>query len=84
MSDTIKNNSKKLIIKSDLKSISENSINKVKNILNRYKGDKPLGFDIYYSEEDIKISLNSRKQKVDVCNELLNDLDSISIKYSVK
>ena len=84
LSDTIKNNSKKLIIKSDLKSISENSINKVKNVLNRYKGDKPLGFDIYYPEEEIKISLNSRKQKVDVCNELLSDLDSISIKYSVK
>ena len=80
----IKNNSKKLIIKSDLRSVSKESINKVKSILNRYKGDKPVGFDVYYPEEEIKISLNSRKQKVDVCNELLDELDSISVKYSIK
>ena len=84
LSDTIKNNSKKLIIKSDLRSVSKESINKVKSILNRYKGDKPVGFDVYYPEEEIKISLNSRKQKVDVCNELLDELDSISVKYSIK
>jgi DNA polymerase-3 subunit alpha len=84
LSDTIKNNSKKLIIHSDLKSVDENSINKVKNILNRYKGNKPVGFNVYYPEEEIKISMKSRNQKVDVCNELLDELDSISVKYHIR
>ena len=84
LSDTIKNNSKKLIINSDLKSVDENSINKVKSILNRYKGNKPVGFNVYYPEEEIKISMKSRNQKVDVCNELLDELDSISVKYHIR
>ena len=84
LSDTIKHNSKKLIINSDLKSVDENSINKVKSILNRYKGNKPVGFNVYYPEEEIKISMKSRNQKVDVCNELLDELDSISVKYHIR
>ena len=84
LGNTIKSNSKKLIISSNLDSVDEPKINKIKDILNRYKGDKPLGFDIYYPKDKIKITLNSRKQKVEVCNELLDELDLASIKYRVK
>ena len=84
MGNTIKSNSKKLIISSNLDSVDESKINKIKDILNRFKGDKPLGFDIYYPKDKIKITLNSRKQKVEVCNELLDELDLASIKYRVK
>ena len=84
LGETIKNNSKKLIISSDLTSLDEENINQIKNILGRYKGEKPIGFDIYHPEDKIKITLNSRKQKVDVCNDLLDELDLASVNYRVK
>ena len=84
LGDTIKSNSKKLIISSDLISLDQQRIDQIKNIFNRYKGDKPIGFDIYHPEDKIKIILNSRKQKVDVCNDLLNELDLASVKYKIK
>ena len=84
LGETIKKNSKKLIITSDLASLNNEKIDKIKNIFNRYRGEKPIGFDIYHPEDEIKITMNSRKQKVDVCNELLDELDLASVKYRVK
>ena len=84
LGDTIKSNSKKLIINSDLNSLTEEKINKIKVILTKYKGNKPFGFDIFYEEDKMKVNLNSQKQKVDVCNELLNELDSVPIKYRIR
>ena len=84
LGDTIKSNSKKLIINSDLDSLTEEKINKIKVILTKYKGNKPFGFDIFYEEDKMKVNLNSQKQKVDVCNELLNELDSVPIKYRIR
>jgi len=84
LGETIKTNSKKLIISSNLNSLDQESIDKIKIIFNRYKGEKPVGFDIYHPEEKIKITMNSRKQKVDVCNDLLDELDLASIKYRIK
>jgi len=84
LSDTIKSNSKKLIISSDLSSLDQERIDQIKNIFNRYKGGKPIGFDIYHTEDKMKITLNSRKQKVDVCNDLLDELDLASVKYIIK
>jgi len=75
---------KKLIISSNLKSLDQDSIDNIKNIFNRYKGEKPIGFEIYHPEDKIKITLNSRKQKVDVCNDLLDELDLASLKYRIK
>ena len=84
LGETIKTNSKKLIISSNLKSLDQDSIDNIKNIFNRYKGEKPIGFEIYHPEDKIKITLNSRKQKVDVCNDLLDELDLASLKYRIK
>ena len=82
--DTIKINSKKLILSSDLNFLDEDQISKIQKILNRYKGNKPISFDVYHPKDKMRIILNSRKQKVDVCPELLDELDTASIKYQIK
>ena len=46
----------------------------MQNYLKSFKGDKPLYFNLYDSEKKVKLTLNSRKQKVKITSEFLNEL----------
>ena len=74
--DAINNNSKKLTLKFDIRKLQAKRILSLKSELNRFKGDKPICFDIIDSEKSLKLTLNSRKQKVNISPELLDHLDN--------
>jgi DNA polymerase-3 subunit alpha len=46
-----------------------------------HKGDKQLHFVIYEMENKIKLSMPSRKQKVNISQELLDELTRAQVSY---
>ncbi|MDX1315431.1 MAG: hypothetical protein R3356_08010, partial [Eudoraea sp.] len=58
-------------------------ISQLKDTLISYKGKHPLSFTIYELEEEIKVTLASRKQKVQITSELLSALEEQQVHYKL-
>ena len=76
LQNTIENNAKKITLQLDIKELNEEKINLLQQHLKSFKGDKPLFFNVYDSEKKVKLMLNSKKQKVKITPDLLQDLES--------
>lgn len=74
---------KKLTIKLDIAALHEKRIRTLKDTLRSYKGNHPLNFIVYEMEEEIKVNLSSRKQKVEITSELLNTLEEQEVHYKL-
>ena len=74
LENTIENNAKKITLNIDVKKLKKEKIDDLQNYLKSFKGDKPLYFNLYDSEKKVKLTLNSRKQKVKITSEFLNEL----------
>ena len=74
LENTIENNAKKITLNIDVKQLKTEKIDALNDYLKSYKGDKPLYFNLYDSEKKVKLTLNSRKQKVKITSEFLNVL----------
>jgi len=76
LQNTIENNAKKITLQLDIKELNEEKIKLLQQHLKSFKGDKPLFFNVYDSEKKVKLTLNSKKQKVKITPDLLQDLES--------
>ncbi len=74
---------KKLTIKLNIDRLQEQRIQTLKDTLTLHKGDHPISFVIYEMQEEIKLKLSSRKQKVKINSELLSELDANEIHYKL-
>ena len=74
---------KRLTIKLSLEQVKEDQISQLKDTLISYKGKHPLSFTIYELEEEIKVTLASRKQKVQITSELLAALEEQQVHYKL-
>ncbi|MCE2613946.1 DNA polymerase III subunit alpha [Flavobacteriaceae bacterium D16] len=74
---------KRLTIKMSLEQVKEDQISQLKDTLISYKGKHPLSFTIYELEEEIKVTLASRKQKVQITSELLAALEEQQVHYKL-
>ena len=74
---------KKLAIKLDIDRLQEKRIMALKDTLRSHKGDHPLNFVVYEMQDEIKLNLSSRKQKVKIDSELLNLLEEDEIYYKL-
>jgi DNA polymerase-3 subunit alpha len=81
--DVITNNAKKLQIQLDLNTLDENRVLEISEIVDKFKGEKPLSIQVYHEKEKVNLSLLSRKYKIDVSKELLNKLDSVDLPYLI-
>ncbi len=81
--DVITNNAKKLQIHLDLSTLDENRVLEISEIVDKFKGEKPLSIQVYHEKEKVNLSLLSRKYKIDVSKELLNKLDSVDLPYLI-
>ena len=79
--DTLKTNVKKITLMFEVKQLNESKIQDLKTLMSPYKGDKGLYVDVFDTEEKIKLTLPSRKQRVEVSNELLLALEERNIHY---
>ena len=74
---------KKLTIKLNIDRLQEQRIQTLKDTLRLHKGEHPISFVIYEMQEEIKLKLSSRKQKVKINSELLSELDAHEIHYKL-
>jgi len=74
---------KKLTIKLNIDRLQEQRIKTLKDTLTLHRGDHPISFVIYEMQEEIKLKLSSRKQKVKINSELLSELEAHEIHYKL-
>ena len=75
LQNTVENNAKKLTFQLEISQLENEKITQLENDLKSFKGDKPLMFNVYDSDKKVKLTLNSKKQKVKITPELLRLLD---------
>ncbi|MEM9078514.1 MAG: DNA polymerase III subunit alpha [Bacteroidota bacterium] len=83
LQDVMDSYAKKLTIKLDIDRLQEKRIIVLKDTLRSFKGDLPLNFIVYEMQDEIKLNLSSRKQKVKINSELLNVLEENDIYYKL-
>tara|TARA_R110002012_G_scaffold263456_1_gene446229 strand:+ start:63792 stop:68225 length:4434 start_codon:yes stop_codon:yes gene_type:complete len=74
---------KKLTIKLNIDSLDEALIHNLKDTIRLHKGDHSLNFVVYEMQEEIKVDLISRKQKVQISSELLQSLEEQEVLYKL-
>jgi len=74
---------KKLTINLNINKLKEQDIHQLKDTLRLHKGDHPINFIIYEMEEEIKVTLSSRKQKVQISSELLLELEKQEVHFKL-
>ena len=74
---------KKLTIKLNIDELKEDNIGALKDTLVSHTGSHPLHFVVYEMEEEIKVNLASRKQKVQISSELLQLLAEKEVHYKL-
>jgi len=83
LQNTVENNAKKLTLQLEISKIKNEDVIQLQDELKSFKGDKPLLFNVYDSEKKIKLTLNSKKQKVRITPELLKLLDEKQWHYKL-
>jgi DNA polymerase-3 subunit alpha len=81
LQDVMDSQARKLTIKMPVQALEEDKINSLKELFKMHKGDKQLHFEIYELEDKIKLSMPSRKQKVTISQELLDELEREQVSY---
>ena len=81
--DVLSNNSKKITLQVDIHQLDSESIKQLKKELSGFRGDKPIFFDVIDSKKQIKLTMASRKQKVNISQELLSLLEENSWHYKL-
>jgi DNA polymerase-3 subunit alpha len=83
LQNTVENNAKKLTLQLEISKIKNEDVIQLQDELKSFKGDKPLLFNVYDSEKKVKLTLNSKKQKVRITPELLKLLDEKQWHYKL-
>jgi DNA polymerase-3 subunit alpha len=85
LQEVMENYAKKLTIKLNIDQLEEENIHQLKDTLVSFKGDHILQFIVYEMEEEIKVTMLSRKQKVQITSELLSTLeDNANMSFVMK
>jgi DNA polymerase-3 subunit alpha len=81
--DVMEQYAKKLSIQVDIKDLNEQKIVSLKELLSMHPGNQALNFLVYDTKEKMKLTMPSRRQKVKVCQELLNELEAQDVKFKL-
>ena len=83
LQDVMESFAKKLTIKLNIDELEEAQVHQLKDTLVSHKGDHPLSFVVYEMQEQIKVRLSSRKQKVQISSELLQRLEEQQVHFKL-
>ncbi|MEZ2416095.1 DNA polymerase III subunit alpha [Muriicola sp. E247] len=83
LQEVMENYARKLTIKLDIDQLKKEKILDLKDTLRSHKGKHPLQFTVYEMQEEIKVTLSSRKQKVQISSELLATLKDKEVHYKL-
>ena len=81
--DVLENYAKKLSIQVDINDLNEDKIRALKELIHMHPGNHMLNFLVYDTKEKIKLSMPSRRVKVKVSQELLDELQEQDVKYKL-
>ncbi|MGB6268381.1 MAG: DNA polymerase III subunit alpha [Olleya sp.] len=81
--DVMETYAKKLSIQLNIKELETGKIEKLKELIQLHPGNQALNFVIYDNRDQIKLTMPSRKQKVKVSQELLNELESEQVYFKL-
>jgi len=81
--DVMDTYAKKLSISLNINDLKEEKIQTLKALLQMHPGTNNLHFVIYDNEEKIKLNMSSRKQKVKISQELLNELENEAVHFKL-
>lgn len=74
---------KKLSIQVDIKDLTEQKVIALKELLHMHPGNQALNFLVYDTKEKMKLTMPSRRQKVKVSQELLNELRDQDVRFKL-
>ena len=74
---------KKLTIQLDIAKLQEEHIEELKDIFHSHPGDNNLNFVVYEMQEQVKLHMPSRKQKIRISQELLDRLEEKQVLYKL-
>jgi len=83
LQEVLEKHSKKLTIQFTLNDLIEEQVETLKNLLRMHKGNHGLDFYIFEPEENIQLQMSSRKHKVKISQELLDELQKEKFLYKL-
>ena len=83
LQDVMETMAKKLSIQLHINDLKEERIKTLKELLHLHKGNHTLHFVVYDNEEQIKLQMPSRKQKVKISQELLDELENENVHFKL-
>ncbi|MDB4289509.1 DNA polymerase III subunit alpha [Flavobacteriaceae bacterium] len=81
--DVMESYAKKLSIQLNIKEISEEKVQSIKELLQMHSGNHNLKFVVYDDEEELKLEMSSRLQKIKISQELLEELKAQEVFYKL-
>ncbi|WP_104735416.1 DNA polymerase III subunit alpha [Hanstruepera ponticola] len=81
--DVMDTYAKKLSVQLNIADLQEKRIQSLKELFNLHQGDNSLNFVIYDNEEQIKLNMPSRRQKIKISQELLDELEKQDVFYKL-
>ncbi len=75
--------SKTLTLRVPIDTITEDSIRFIENVLSKYEGEKKLKINLYDESSEENLSLVSRNVNVNICSELIYELEELGVKYKL-
>ncbi|MBA6151577.1 DNA polymerase III subunit alpha [Gelidibacter maritimus] len=81
--DVMDTYAKKLSIQLEIKDLKESKIKTLEDILRMHEGNHALNFLVYDNEEKLKLHMPSRKQKVRISQELLDELSGQDVFFKL-
>ncbi|MAB48343.1 MAG: DNA polymerase III subunit alpha [Flavobacteriaceae bacterium] len=81
--DVMDTYAKKLSIQLNIHDLEKDTITQLQDLIRMHEGNKNLNFLVYDNSEKLKLSMPSRKQKVKISQELLNELKGLDVKYKL-
>jgi len=74
---------KKLSIQLNIDDLEQNKIADLQEVFKMHNGNHALNFIVYDHSDKLKLNMPSRKQKVKISQELLNELETYEINYKL-
>ncbi|WP_299398644.1 DNA polymerase III subunit alpha [uncultured Gelidibacter sp.] len=81
--DVMDTYAKKLSVQLDIKELKESKIKALDEIFRMHEGNHALNFVVYDNEEKMKLHMPSRRQKVKISQELLDELNNLDVYYKL-
>ncbi|MCK4562593.1 MAG: hypothetical protein KAT78_06780, partial [Flavobacteriaceae bacterium] len=83
LQDVLSKMAKKITINLDIKTLNEDNIQKIDHVIKKHKGSHHLNFTVYDVDEKLKLNMPSRTAKINISNELIEELTDNQLHFKL-